>query len=73
MSLERIRLNVTFHKEPLTFEVVNFPGIYHALLSWPCFTKFMDVSNCPYLKLKMPRLKGVNTVEGSVEQAYYYK
>jgi hypothetical protein len=34
----RIRLNITFdqmnnfRKEPLTFEVVEFPSIYHALL-----------------------------------------
>ena len=33
-----IWLNITFgqldnfHKEPLTFEVVNFPSVYHALL-----------------------------------------
>jgi hypothetical protein len=42
VPLRRIRLNVTFdqpsnfHKEPLTFEVVNFPGVYHtrSLSSW---------------------------------------
>ena len=72
-------LNVTFgqldnfHKEPLTFEVVDFPGVYHALLSRPCFAKFMAVPNYIYLKLKMPRPKGVITVEGSFEQAYYYE
>ena len=38
VPLRHIRLNVTFgqldnfHKEPLTFEVINFPGVYHALL-----------------------------------------
>jgi hypothetical protein len=38
MLLGRIRLNVTFsrpdnfRKEPLTFEVIDFPGVYHALL-----------------------------------------
>jgi hypothetical protein len=43
VPLERIRLNVTFSqpdnfcKEPLTFEVVDFPGIYHTLLGQPCF------------------------------------
>jgi hypothetical protein len=53
--------------------VVDFPGIYHALLGWPCFTKFMDVPNYTYLKLKMPGPKGIITVEGSFEQAYYYE
>jgi hypothetical protein len=52
-----IRLNVTFgqpdnfRKEPLTFEVVNFLGVYHTLLGRPCFAKFMVVSNYTYLKL----------------------
>ena len=38
MPLGRIRFNVTFIqlnnfcKEPFTFEVVDFPGIYHTLL-----------------------------------------
>jgi hypothetical protein len=77
VPLGRIWLNVTvgqpnnFRKEPLTFEVVNFPGIYHALLGRPCFAKFMAVPNYTYLKLKMPGLKEVITVEGSLEQAYY--
>ena len=33
----------------------------------------MVVPNYTYLKLKMPSLKGVITIEGSFEQAYYYK
>jgi hypothetical protein len=51
--------------------VVDFPGVYHALLDRPCFTKFMAIPNYTYLKLKMPSSKGVITVEGSFEQAYY--
>jgi hypothetical protein len=64
MPLRRICLNVTFgqpdnfHKEPLTFEVVDFLGIYHALLGRPCFTRFMAVPNYTYLKLKMHGPKG---------------
>ncbi|XP_066374063.1 uncharacterized protein [Miscanthus floridulus] len=79
MPLGRIQLNVTFgqpdnfHKESLTFEVVDFPSIYHALLGWPCFAKFMSIPNYTYLKLKMLGPKGVITVEGSFEQAYYYE
>jgi len=77
MSLGRIRLNVTFgqldnfYKEPLTFEVVDFPSVYHALLGRPCFAKFMAIPNYTYLELKMPNPKAVITVEGSFEQAYY--
>ena len=33
----------------------------------------MAIPNYTYLKLKMPDPKGVITVEGSFEQAYYYK
>jgi hypothetical protein len=75
--LGRIRFNVTFDqldnfcKEPLTFEVINFPGVYHALLDRSCFAKFMAVPNYTYLKLKMPSPKGVITIEGSFEQDYY--
>jgi hypothetical protein len=74
-----IRLNITFSQpdnirnEPLTFEVVDFPSVYHALLDRPCFTKYMAIPNYTYLKLKMPSSKGVITVEGSFEQAYYYE
>jgi hypothetical protein len=38
VPLRHIRLNVTFgqsnnfRKEPLTFEIIDFPGVYHALL-----------------------------------------
>ena len=79
MPLRRIRLNVTFgqpdnfRKEPLTFEVIDFLGVYHTLLDRLCFAKFMTVPNYTYLKLKMPGSKGVITVEGSFEQAYYYE
>jgi hypothetical protein len=64
VPLGRIRLNVTFdqpgnfRKEPLTFEVVNFPGVYHTLLGRPCFAKFMAIPSYTYLKLKMPGPKG---------------
>ena len=77
IPLECNRLNDTFgqsdnfRKEPLTFEVVDFLSIYHALLGRPCFAKFMAVPNYTYLKLKMPSLKGVIIVEGSFKQAYY--
>ena len=34
---------------------------------------FMAIPNYTYLKLKMPSPKGVITVKGSFEQAYYYE
>jgi hypothetical protein len=77
MLLGRIRLNVTFgqpdnfHKEPLTFKVIDFPSAYHALLGRSCYVKFMFVRKYTYLKLKMPSPKGIIIVEGSFEQAYY--
>jgi hypothetical protein len=77
VPLGRIRLSVTFgqpnnfRKKPFTFEVVDFPSVYHALLGRPCLAKFMAVPNYTYLKLKMPGPKGVNTIEGSFEQAYF--
>ncbi|XP_066361165.1 uncharacterized protein [Miscanthus floridulus] len=66
VPLGRIWLNVTF-------EVVNFPSVYHILVGRPCFAKFMAVPNYTYLELKMPDPKGVITVEGSFKQAYYYE
>jgi hypothetical protein len=75
--LGRFRLNGTFdqpdnfRKEPLTFEVINFPDVYQALLGQSCFAKFKAIPNYTYLKLKMPGPKGVITIEGNFEQAYY--
>jgi hypothetical protein len=59
-----------FRKETLTFEVVGFRGAYHAILGWPCYTKFMAVPNYTYLKMKMPGPKGVITVGSSIEHAF---
>jgi hypothetical protein len=59
-----------FKKETLTFEVVGFHGTYHAILSRPCYAKFMVVPNYTYLKLKMLGPKRVITVGPSYEHAY---
>jgi hypothetical protein len=73
VPLGRIQLNVifdqpdNFRKEPLTFEVVDFPDVYHAILGEPCYAKFMAIPNYTYLKLKMPGPNGVIIVEGSFE------
>jgi hypothetical protein len=79
VPLRCIGLNATFGqpenfcKEPLTFKVVDFLSVYHALLGRPCFAMFMVVPNYTYLKLKMPGPKGVITVEGRFKQTYYYE
>jgi hypothetical protein len=59
-----------FRKETLTFKVVGFRGAYHAILGRPCYAKFMAVPNYTYLKMKMPRPKGVITVGSSIEHAF---
>jgi hypothetical protein len=59
-----------FRKETLTFEVVGFKGTYHAILGWPCYSKFMAVPNYIYLKMKMPGPKGVITVGSSIQHAF---
>ena len=72
----QINLPVTFENpsnyrtETLTFEVVGFPLAYHAILGRPCYAKFMAVPNYTYLKLKMPSLLGVITVDTSFQRAY---
>jgi hypothetical protein len=59
-----------FRKEVLTFEVVGFRGAYHAILGRPCYAKFMAIPNYTYLKLKMPRPRGVITVGPSFEHMF---
>ena len=67
-SLGQIDLPVTFGDransllEVLTFEVVDFPGSYHAILGRPCYAKFMAIPNYTYLKLKMLGPNGVITM-----------
>jgi len=59
-----------FRKENLTFEVVGFRGMNHAIIGCPGYAKFMAIPNYTYLKLKMPGPKGVITVSSSFEHAY---
>ena len=56
--------------ETLTFEVVDWKGVYHAILGRPAYAKFMAMPNYTYLKLKLPGSNGVITISGSFEQAY---
>jgi hypothetical protein len=76
VPLGQIDLPVTFsdegnfRKETLTFEVVGFPRMYHAILGRPAYAKFMEVPNYTYLKLKMPGPKGVITIDTKYQHAY---
>ena len=51
-----------FRSEVLTFEVVDFPGSYHAILGRPCYAKFMAIPNYTYHKLKMLGPNGIITM-----------
>jgi hypothetical protein len=53
----------------LTFEVVGFSGTYHAILGRATYTKFMDVPNYTYLKLKIPSPKGIITAGPTYQRA----
>jgi hypothetical protein len=76
MPLGQIDLPVTFgslanfQTETLTFEVVDFPGSYHAILGRPCYAKFMAVPNYTYLKLKMPGPNGIISVGMPLQVAH---
>ena len=59
-----------FRSEVLTFEVVDFPGSYHAILGRPCYAKFMAIPNYTYLKLKMPGPNGIITVSSAFSHAF---
>ena len=54
----------------LTFEVVDFPGSFHAILGRPCYAKFMAIPNYSYLKLKMPGPNGVINIGSTFLHAY---
>ena len=59
-----------FRSKVLTFEVVDFPGSYHAILGWPCYTKFMAILNYTYLKLKMSGPNDVIIVGSTFSHAF---
>ena len=59
-----------FRSEVLTFEVVDFPESYHAILGRPCYAKFMAIPNYTYLKLKMLGPNGVITVGSAFSHAF---
>ena len=54
----------------LTFEVVDFPGSYHAILGRPCYAKFIAIPDYTYLKLKMSGPNGVITMSRAFSHAF---
>jgi hypothetical protein len=76
LPLGQIDLPVTFgdmrnfRTETLTFEVVGFSGMYHAILRRPAYAKFMAGPNYTYLKLKIPGPKGIITVGPTYQRTY---
>jgi hypothetical protein len=76
LPIGQIDLHVTFgdlqkfHTKTLTFEVVGFSGMYHAILGRLAYTNFMDVPNYTYLKLKIPGSKGIITVGTTYQRAF---
>ena len=57
-----------FRKEKITFEVVDFPSAYHALLRRPTYAIFMAIPCYVYLKLKMTGPRGLITISGDYKQ-----
>jgi hypothetical protein len=76
LPLGQIDLLVTFgdvrnfRTETLTFKVVGLSGTYHAILGRPAYAKFMAVPNYTYLKLKIPRPRGIITVGPTYQRTY---
>lgn len=46
---------------------------YNAILGRPCYVKFMAIPNYTYLKMKMPRPRGIITASASFKVAYTYE
>jgi hypothetical protein len=76
LPLEQIDLPITFgdvrnfRTDILTFELVGFSGTYHAILGRSAYAKFIAMPNYTYLKLKIPRPKGIITVGPKYQCAY---
>jgi hypothetical protein len=76
LPLGQIDLPITFgdvqnfRTETLTFEVVGFSGMYHAILGRLAYAKFMVVTNYTYLKLKIPGPKGIIKAGPTYQRAF---
>jgi hypothetical protein len=76
LPIGQIDLSVTFRDlqnfriEILTFEVVGFLGMYHAILERSAYVKFMVVPDYTYPKLKIFDPKGIITVGTTYQHAF---
>jgi hypothetical protein len=76
--LGRVQLEVLFgekgnsRRKPIWFEVVDISSPYHALLGSPALAKFMAVPHYAYLKMKLPRPRGVIIVSGNFKKSLAY-
>jgi hypothetical protein len=76
MPMGQIDMPVTFsdpfnyRTETLTFEVVGFCGMYHAILGCPCYAQFMTIPNYTYLKLKMSGSNGIIIVSTTYRHTF---
>jgi hypothetical protein len=59
-----------YRTEFIKFEVANFESSYHAILGCLALAKFMAVLHYVYLLLKMPRQRGVLTLQGDLKKSY---
>ena len=62
-----------FQNEELIFDIVPFRSGYRALLGRTAFARFNAVPHYAYHKLKMPRPRGVVTVNGNTERSLHTK
>jgi hypothetical protein len=71
----KIRIDVMFGSrdncrvENLMFEVVDLESPYHALLGRPALAKFMASTYVAYLKMKMPKPRGVIIIIGDYKRS----
>src|SRR6187399_2571853 len=56
-----------FRREELIFDIAPFRTGYHALLKRTTFACFNAVPHYAYLKLKMPRPRGIITINENME------
>ena len=56
-----------FRSEELIFDIAPIRSGYHALLGRTTFARFNAVPHYAYLKLKIPRPRGIITVSGNTE------
>jgi hypothetical protein len=58
-----------YKTEFLRFEVASFDCGYNAIIGRPGLAKFMAISHCSYMILKMPGLQGIITVRADFQGA----